>query len=165
MRDRTEELWFSGKKDSRTIITKRNRRNILASLIKVSDDHRTITADFLNNGKPSILHYIGNSRWVNEYTGYVHDWDGTHVCDRCGARLVKTFAAHNMEIAYFKDKYPRVAECGLCPNCGRDLEKEHPEDMHDSLVRREKGGLLLENKPNRVNDYAGWAFLDKRTVR
>lgn len=162
MRDRTNEQWFGGKKDFNTTITPQNRRNILASLLVVSETKQTIRAKFLNNGKPSILHYIGNSHWVNKTTGYVHDWDGAHVCDRCGSRLETTFSSNSLEAAIFKDENPRVALLGLCPKCESALERQRNKDIMDGLIRREKGGLLLEPRPRRSNDFEDWLYLDSR---
>lgn len=164
MRDRTNELWFEGKKDANTTITAHNRRNILRNLIISVETPQTIKAEFLNNGKPSILHYIGHSHWVNKVTGYVHDWDGAHVCDRCGKRLEITFAASTMECADFKDEVPRVALIGLCPNCERRLDEDRAKDIQDGLIRREKGGLFLEKVPERRNDFEDWMWLDSRRV-
>lgn len=165
MKDRTEEGWFERKKNDSITITPRNRRNILRSLLVSVETPQTIRAEFLNSGKPSILHYIGRSQWVNVETGYVHDWDGAHVCDRCGKRMMVDFSASTLETALFKDEIPRVALMGLCPNCEREMvEEERMRDMREGLIRMEKGGLFLERKRQRVNDFDDWMWIDSRRV-
>ena len=168
MRDRTNEHWMEGKKDYNITISADNRRNILRNLIRVVEDGQTIRAEFLNSDKPSILHYIGRSQWFNKNTGYVLDWDGVHVCDRCGARLETDFTGNTLELAEFKNKTPRMAELGLCHKCESELEAEvqssRDRDLRDGLIYDSHKRLFLEPRVRRRNDFEDWMYLDSRQV-
>ncbi len=168
MRDRTEEHWLEGKKDYHITISPDNRRNILRNLIQVSENGQTIRAHFLNSDKPSILHYIRRSHWVNKNTGYIHDWDGVHVCDRCGKRLNADFTGCTLELVTFKDKMPGVAFLGLCHCCESTLEEElrdsRDRDIRDGLIYDSNKRLFLEPRVRRRNDFEEWMYLDSRRV-
>lgn len=164
MKDRTDERWFEGRRNDHITISRDQRANILRNLIRVVEDGRTIRADFLNSDKPSILHYIGRSQWVNENTGYVHDWDGGHICDRCGARLEPDFTASTLECARFKDEMPHIAMMGLCPNCEKTLAQQHEQDMRDGLIFDSSKRLFLEQRRQHPNDFEQWMWLDSRRV-
>lgn len=164
MKDRTLESWFEAKKDCNVTMSRSQQGNFLRHLIRVVDDGQTIRAEFLNGDKPSILHYIGHSQWVNKETGYVHDWDGGHICDRCGARIEPDFRAHTLECALLKNEMPHVALIGLCPNCEKHLAQEREDDIREGVIYDSRRHLFLEQRRKQSNDFEQWMYLDSRRV-
>lgn len=160
MRDRTRDLWLKGKKDYRWFMDDRNRHNLLHELLISVETDLTIKAEFF--GQKSSLKYIGNSQWINKETSYVLDWDGTHVCDRCGERLKPSFAANSIGAALLLSEMPHLAESGLCHHCEQSLKDEMQEDIDRGLIQLESRRTFKRKQPEK-----GWEFawLDSVQVR
>lgn len=139
--DFTQEKWFSQHKNT-------SHSNLLLDLV----DNFDYLQAFGENSLDNTLIYLGEHNYADKLTGYIMNWDGRHLCDRCGAALDESGSARSVKMAYAKRGAWLRKSCGLCDRCDKDLDNEI-FDTSDS--EHKKSYWNIDNSmPNDWNKYA-----------
>ena len=74
-------------------------------------------------GENTVTRILGTNV-LDKYSGYILNWDGRHLCDRCGTVLEEDGSAESIQTAYAMKMFPHLKGIGLCPKCDYDLNKK-----------------------------------------
>lgn len=141
--DLTNDKWFHRRKSS-------YHGNLLFEIVENFEWLQATGQNTIEN-----LHFIGGLHLDNP-SGYYLNWDGRHVCDRCGTIIEPNGYTKSVQMAYAMKVMPRLKYLCICLNCESELERERKED---SLYFKNLPKPFCWSKPVMPNDWDKYVWL------